>query len=140
LAVVEQVTEAREVPLERLEAEICEGAAHLFAGMARWLARYLSVLYDEDGSLVGTFRLDVDEGAAIMAALTLGKDLLREKKRSAERTDEKRSAERFSEDDCGTWGAPSAARTGPSAERSWPATVAAASPGVPSAGTWRRTT
>jgi hypothetical protein len=26
-----------EVPLERLEAQICEGAAQLFAGMARWL-------------------------------------------------------------------------------------------------------
>src|SRR5438445_10374625 len=34
---VDQVLEAPELPLERLEAEICEGAAHLFAGMARWL-------------------------------------------------------------------------------------------------------
>src|SRR5437588_4741680 len=35
--VVEQVMECTEQPLERLEAQICEGAAHLFAGMARWL-------------------------------------------------------------------------------------------------------
>jgi hypothetical protein len=210
--VVDQVTEAREVPLERLEAEICEGAAHLFAGMARWLekvaefdrrkgyerwecrsaafwlnwhcgisirtaqeqvrvaraleefplvaeafgrgelsyskvraitrvampgteaqllewaphataaqleriaasqrkvrrteadevhrARHVSTIYDEDGALVGTFRLDPDEGAAFLAALTLGKDLLRDQKRSAERAGEKRSAERFAEDDC----------------------------------------
>src|SRR5438477_2496159 len=33
----EQVVTAVEVPLERLEAEICEGAAHLAAGMGRWL-------------------------------------------------------------------------------------------------------
>ena len=33
--VVERVIEQPEVPLERLEAQICEGAAHLFAGMAR---------------------------------------------------------------------------------------------------------
>jgi hypothetical protein len=26
-----------EVPLERLEAQICEGAAHLAAGVGRWL-------------------------------------------------------------------------------------------------------
>ena len=204
MAVVEQVTEAREVPLERLEAEICEGAAHLFAGMARWLllvgefdrrkgherwecrtasrwlnwhcgisirtaqeqarvaralldypataeafsrgelsyskvraitrivtpateaqllewaptataaqlervvagrrrvdrldtgeaheARHLSTYTDDDGSLVGTFRLDPDEGAALLAALALGKDLLRAE-RSAGRKTEKRSAE-----------------------------------------------
>jgi hypothetical protein len=36
---VEEVTQVREVPLERLEADICEGAAHLFAGMARWLSK-----------------------------------------------------------------------------------------------------
>src|SRR5438270_2752985 len=36
-SVAEQVVEAPELPLERLEAEICEGAAHLAAGMARWL-------------------------------------------------------------------------------------------------------
>ena len=214
LAPVEQVTEVREVPLERLEAEICEGAAHQFAGMARWLekvaefdrrkgferwecrssafwlnwhcgisirtaqeqvrvaraleefslvaaafsrgelsyskvraitrvatpateaqlvewaphataaqleriaagqrtvrrneseevhrARHLTTLYDDDGSLVGTFRLDPDEGAALLAALTLGKDVLREQRRSAERSgeDEKRSAERTADDDC----------------------------------------
>jgi hypothetical protein len=204
---VEQVTQVREVPLERLEADICEGAAHLFAGMARWLskvaefdrrkgyerwecrsaafwlnwhcgisirtaqeqvrvaraleefsavagafgrgelsyskvraitrvatpateaqllewapvttaaqleriaagqrkvrstdaeevhkARHVSALYDDDGALVGTFRLDPDEGAAFLAALTLGKDRLR-----AEGRGEKRSAERFCEDDC----------------------------------------
>jgi hypothetical protein len=217
--VVEQVLESTEVPLERLEAEICEGAAHLFAGMARWLrkvaefdrragyerwdcrstafwlnwhcgisirtaqeqvrvaraleqypavaasfcrgelsyskvraitrvatpateaqllewaphttaaqleriaagqrratrteatenhaARHVSALWDDDGALVGTFRLDPDEGAALLAALTLGKDLLRAErsaerkaeKRSAERKAEKRSAER-SADDC----------------------------------------
>src|SRR5207237_10034121 len=62
-------------------------------------ARHLTALYDDDGALVGNFRLDPDEGAALLAALTLGKDLLRAQ-RSAERQDEKRSAERFSEDDC----------------------------------------
>ena len=56
---MEQVTQAREVPLERLEADICEGAA-------------------------------------LLAALTLAKDLLRDQ-RSAERRDEKRSAEGFCE-------------------------------------------
>jgi hypothetical protein len=208
--VVEQVIEAPEQPLERLEAEICEGAAHLFAGMARWLlmvaefdrregherwecrstafwlnwhcgisvrtaqeqvrvaraleqypavaeafcrgelsyskvramtrvvtpateaqllewaahataaqlerivagqrrvrrteatevhaARHFTAIFDDDGSLVGTFRLDPDEGAAFRAALTLGKDVLRAE-RSAERPDEKRSAGR-SGDDC----------------------------------------
>ena len=33
----EQVVTAVEVPLERLEAQICEGAAHLAAGVGRWL-------------------------------------------------------------------------------------------------------
>ena len=60
-------------------------------------ARHLSTYTDEDGSLVGTFRLDPDEGAALLAALALGKDRLRAE-RSAERTNEKRSAERS--DDC----------------------------------------
>src|SRR5437763_8690357 len=32
-----QVVASVEVPLERLEAQICEGAAHLAAGMGRWL-------------------------------------------------------------------------------------------------------
>jgi hypothetical protein len=201
---VDQVVDTHELPLERLEADICEGAAHLVAGMARWLskvaefdrrkgyerwecrssafwlnwhcgisirtaqeqvrvaraleelsavaeafgrgelsyskvraitrvatpateaqllewapqataaqleriaagqrkvrrteadevhkARHVSALYDDDGALVGTFRLDPDEGAAFLAALTLGKDLLRAE-RSAERRSEKRSAE-----------------------------------------------
>src|SRR5438105_14763628 len=35
--VTAEVAISTEVPLERLEAEICEGAAHLFAGMGRWL-------------------------------------------------------------------------------------------------------
>lgn len=35
--VAEQVMESTEVPLERLEANICAGAAHLAAGMGRWL-------------------------------------------------------------------------------------------------------
>ncbi len=37
-------------------------------------------------ALVGMFRLDPDEGAALLAALALGKDLLRAQKRSAERS------------------------------------------------------
>jgi hypothetical protein len=36
-------------------------------------ARHLDAYCDEDGSLVGMFRLDPDEGAALLAALTLGK-------------------------------------------------------------------
>src|SRR6266550_1306494 len=194
--VAEQVVASVEVPLERLEAQICEGAAHLAAGVGRWLvlvgefdgrkgherwecrstafwlnwhcgisvrtarehvrvgralldypriaealcsgrlsyskvraitrvvtpeteetlidlasavpasqiervvagrkrvdvlenaasqkARHLDAYYDEDGSLVGMFRLGPDEGAALLAALTLGKDLLRHQKGSAE--------------------------------------------------------
>src|SRR3954467_11555526 len=35
--VAEQVTASVEVPLEGLEAQICEGAAHLAAGVGRWL-------------------------------------------------------------------------------------------------------
>src|SRR6266446_1906504 len=35
--VAEQVVASTEVPLERLEAQICEGAAHLAAGVGRWL-------------------------------------------------------------------------------------------------------
>src|SRR2546430_6883977 len=49
-------------------------------------ARHLDAYYDEDGSLVGMFRLGRDEGAALLAALTLGKDVLRDQKRSAERS------------------------------------------------------
>jgi len=197
--VEEQVVESTEVPLERLEAQICEGAAHIAAGMGRWLllvgdfdrrkgyerwecrstafwlnwhcgisvrtgqeqvrvgralldypriaealcsgrlsyskvraitrvvtpeteatlidlacgvptsqierivagrkrvdvlqnattdrARYLDAYYDDDGSVVGMFRLAPDEGAALFAGLTLGKDVLRDQKRSAERSD-----------------------------------------------------
>src|SRR3954469_17262693 len=197
--VAEQVVASVEVPLERLEAQICEGAAHLAAGVGRWLvlvgefdrrkgyerwecrsaafwlnwhcgisvrtaqdqvrvgralldypriaevlcrgelsytkvraitrvvtpeteatlidlasavpasqiervvagrkrvdanenavahdARHLDAYYDEDGSLVGMFRLGPDEGAALLAALTLGKEVLRGQKRSAERSD-----------------------------------------------------
>ena len=197
--VTEEVAISTEVPLERLEAQICEGAAHLAAGIGRWLllvgefdrrkgyerwecrsaafwlnwhcgisvrtaqdqvrvgralldyprtaealcsgrlsyskvraitrvvtpetettlidlasavptsqiervvagrkrvdaneqaaahnVRHLDAYYDEDGSLVGMFRLDADEGAALLAALTLGKDVLRDQKRSAERPD-----------------------------------------------------
>src|SRR5438270_3824054 len=193
----EQVVTAVEVPLERLEAQICEGAAHLAAGMGRWLlavgefdarkgyerwecrstaywlnwqcgisvrtgqdqvrvgralldypriakalsegrlsyskvraitrvvtpetekalidlasavptsqiervvagrkrvdanesasvdnARHLDAYYEEDGSLVGMFRLGPDLGAALLAALILGKEILRDQKRSAER-------------------------------------------------------
>src|SRR5436305_3952518 len=187
--VAEQVTASVEVPLERLEARICEGAAHLAAGVGRWLllvgefdrrkgyerwecrsaafwlnwhcgisvrtaqdhvrvgralleyprigealcsgelsyskvraitrvvtaeteatlielasavptsqiervvagrkqvdvnengalhnARHLDAYFDEDGSLVGMFRLDPDEGAALLGALTVGKEVLR---------------------------------------------------------------
>src|SRR5438874_997057 len=194
--VAEQVVASVEVPLERLEAQICEGAAHLAAGIGRWLllvgefdrrkgyerwecrsaafwlnwhcgisvrtareqvrvgralldypriaealcsgqlsyskvraitrvvtpetektlidlasavpasqiervvagrkrvdtnesatthaARHLDVYYDEDGSGVGMFRLDPDETAALLAALTLGKEILRAQKGSAE--------------------------------------------------------
>src|SRR3954451_10832184 len=35
--VAEQAVASAEVPLERLEAQICEGAAHLAAGVGRWL-------------------------------------------------------------------------------------------------------
>src|SRR5436305_11509282 len=35
--VARQVLASTEVPLERLEAQICEGAAHLAAGTGRWL-------------------------------------------------------------------------------------------------------
>src|SRR5947209_2762111 len=35
--VAEQVITSTEIPLERLEAQICEGAAHLAAGVGRWL-------------------------------------------------------------------------------------------------------
>jgi hypothetical protein len=196
--VAEQGVASTDVPLERLEAQICEGAAHLAAGMGRWLllvgefdrrkgyerwecrstafwlnwhcgisvrtaqdqvrvgralldypriaevlcrgelsytkvraitrvvtpeteatlidlasavpasqiervvagrkrvdvlenatahkVRYLNTYDDEDGSLVGMFRLDPDEGAALLAGLTLGKDVLRHQKRSAERS------------------------------------------------------
>jgi hypothetical protein len=194
--VAEQGVASGEVPLERLEAEICEGAAHLAAGVGRWLllvgqfderkgyerwdsrstafwlnwqcgisvrtareqvrvgralleypriaetlcsgrlsyskvraitrvvtpeteatlldlasavpasqiervvagrrrvdanentatseARHLDVYYDEDGSGVGMFRLPPDETAALLAALTLGKEVLRGQKGSAE--------------------------------------------------------
>jgi hypothetical protein len=63
--------------------------------------RYLNTYDDEDGSLVGMFRLDPDEGAALLAGLTLGKDLLRHQKRSAERSDA--TAEpKLEMDDCST--------------------------------------
>src|SRR5947209_5586821 len=35
--VAEQVITSTEIPLERLEAQICEGAGHLAAGVGRWL-------------------------------------------------------------------------------------------------------
>ena len=35
--VTAEVAISTEVPLERLEAQICEGAAHLAAGIGRWL-------------------------------------------------------------------------------------------------------
>ena len=46
--------------------------------------RHLDVYYDEDGSGVGMFRLGPDETAALLAALTLGKEVLRAQKGSAE--------------------------------------------------------
>ena len=49
-------------------------------------AQHVDAYCDEDGSLVGMFRLDPDEGAALLAALTLGKEILRDQKRSAERS------------------------------------------------------
>jgi hypothetical protein len=196
--VAEQVVASVEVPLERLEAQICEGAAHLAAGVGRWLlavgefdarkgyerweirstafwlnwhcgisvrtaqdqvrvgralldypriaealcsgrlsyskvraitrvvtpeteatlidlasavptsqiervvagrkrvdalhdaenhrARHFDTYADDDSSAVGMFRFDADEGAALSAALTLGKEILRGQKRSAERS------------------------------------------------------
>ena len=51
-------------------------------------ARYLDIYDDEDGSGVGMFRLGPDEIAALRAALTLGKEILRGQKRSAERSGE----------------------------------------------------
>ena len=208
--VAEQVMESTEVPLERLEADICAGAAHLAAGVGRWLklvgefdrrkgyerwecrstafwlnwhcglsvrtaqdqvrvgralldyprisealcegrlsyskvraitrvvtpeteadlidlatavatsqierivagrtrvdvlenaaaheARHLDTSFDDDGSLVGVFRLDPDEGAALLAALSLGKEVLRGQKRSAERSGE--AEPRPEADDC----------------------------------------
>jgi hypothetical protein len=62
-------------------------------------ARHLDAYYDEDGSLVGLFRLDRDEGAAFLAGLTLGKDVLRVQKRSAERSGEE-AASKPQADDC----------------------------------------
>ena len=61
-------------------------------------ARHVSFYFDDDGSLVGNFRLDPDEGAALLAALTLGKDLLR-KERSAERRKAQRPAEHSEADE-----------------------------------------
>src|SRR4051812_2039292 len=196
IGVAQQVVASVEVPLERLEAQICEGAAHLAAGVGRWLllvgdfdarkgyerwecrstalwlnlhcgisvrtgqdqvrvgralldypriaealcsgrlsyskvraitrvvtpeteatlidlasavptsqierivagrkrvdaldnapsqkVRHVNTYEDEDGSLVGMFRLGPDEGAALLAAFTLGKDVLRHQKGSAE--------------------------------------------------------
>ena len=49
-------------------------------------ARHLDAYYDEDGSGVGMFRLGPDETAALLAALTLGKEVLRAQKGSAEPT------------------------------------------------------
>src|SRR5207248_11478003 len=49
--------------------------------------RHLDVYYDEDGSGVGMFRLGPDETAALLAALTVGKEILRDQKRSAERSE-----------------------------------------------------
>jgi hypothetical protein len=40
-------------------------------------ARHVTASYHDDGSVVGSFRLDPEEGAAWFAALTRGKDLLR---------------------------------------------------------------
>ena len=61
-------------------------------------ARHVDAYFDDDGSLVGMFRLNPDEGAAFLAALTLGKDLLRDQKRSAERSDE--TPQKPEVDDC----------------------------------------
>jgi hypothetical protein len=77
LGAVEQVKDA----LERLEAEICAGAAHL------------------ERLVAGHPQVTRTEAADVLAALTLGKDLLRAE-RSAERRAEKRSAERTADDDC----------------------------------------
>src|SRR5437868_8993317 len=46
-------------------------------------ARHLDTYDDDDGSSVGMFRLDPEEGALIRAALTLGKEILRGPKGSA---------------------------------------------------------
>jgi hypothetical protein len=50
---------------------------------------------------VGMFRLDPDEGAALLAGLTLGNDVLRGQKRSAERSGEEAAPKLQAEaDDC----------------------------------------
>lgn len=41
-------------------------------------SRHLTAFTDDDGSLVGSFRLDPEEGAALLAALTRAKDVLRD--------------------------------------------------------------
>jgi hypothetical protein len=55
--------------------------------------RYLTASYDEDGSLVGSFRLSAEEGAAFLAALTQAKEALRSAEHSE--NDGECSAEHF---------------------------------------------
>jgi hypothetical protein len=79
LALAVPTSQVERVVAGRRRVEVSEtGAAHK--------ARYLETYDDEDGSVVGMFRLDPDEGAALRAALTLGKEILRDQKRSAERS------------------------------------------------------
>src|SRR6266550_496084 len=79
---------ASAVPASQMERVVAgRKRVDVLENAASHKARHLDAYYDEDGSLVGMFRLGPDEGAALLAALTLGKDVLRDQKRSAERSD-----------------------------------------------------
>jgi hypothetical protein len=62
--VTEEVAISTEVPLERLEAQICEGAAHLAAGIGRWL------LYPRIGEALCSGELSYSKVRAITRVVT----------------------------------------------------------------------